>query len=176
MAEAEAEEHEGQEEEGGDPAAVLEAYCARLEGTAAWGGHVELTALAAALQRHIKVRSAPVALLQESCTAAVCSSFSQHYCCTAAVNGPWTDSIVILVWMRGKTTSATLLLHPRQVYAVGMPTVSLGKEHEPAGAPPLQLCYLRHAFGLGEHYNSTKPLRCVRFSGLEDEQQEEDEQ
>lgn len=33
------------------------------------------------------------------------------------------------------------------------------------GKPPaLEVCYLQHAFGLGEHYNSTKKQRFVRFS------------
>lgn len=31
-------------------------------------------------------------------------------------------------------------------------------EGEFADKPPLEICYLRHAFGLGEHYNSTKKL------------------
>lgn len=83
------------EDEGGAPAEQLEAYCAELEGTAAWGGQLELGALAQALQRQIKV------------------------------------------------------------YAAGMPAVTLGDEHASNGV--LQLCYLRHAFGLGEHYNSVEP-------------------
>lgn len=31
-------------------------------------------------------------------------------------------------------------------------------EAEHSGKPPLEICYLRHAFGLGEHYNSTHKL------------------
>lgn len=37
-----------------------------------------------------------------------------------------------------------------------MPTVTLGDEHAPRGV--LQLCYLRHAFGLGAHYNSVQEV------------------
>lgn len=44
-----------------------------------------------------------------------------------------------------------------KVYAVGMPPVTLGDEHAAAGT--LTLCYMRHAFGLGEHYNSVQPQR-----------------
>jgi hypothetical protein len=31
-------------------------------------------------------------------------------------------------------------------------------EGEDTDKPALEICYLRHAFGLGEHYNSTKKL------------------
>jgi OTU domain-containing protein 6 len=43
------------------------------------------------------------------------------------------------------------------VYAAGMAVQTVGEEHQGRG-PPLQLCYLQHAFGLGQHYNSLKPL------------------
>ncbi|GLI70062.1 hypothetical protein VaNZ11_014833 [Volvox africanus] len=79
----------------GRPEEQLENYCMELEGTAVWGGQLELGALAQALKKQIKV------------------------------------------------------------YAADM-TVTLGDEH--AGEGVLQLCYLRHAFGLGQHYNSLVPL------------------
>ena len=37
-----------------------------------------------------------------------------------------------------------------------MPLVVMGEGHPGA---PLSICYMRHAFGLGEHYNSTQPLQ-----------------
>ena len=43
-----------------------------------------------------------------------------------------------------------------EVHAVGMPLVVMGEGHPGA---PLSICYMRHAFGLGEHYNSTQPLQ-----------------
>lgn len=43
-----------------------------------------------------------------------------------------------------------------EVHAVGMPLVVMGEGHPGA---PLSVCYMRHAFGLGEHYNSTQPLQ-----------------
>jgi hypothetical protein len=112
------------EDESEDPEQHFEKYCFTLETTAAWGGHLELTALAAALQRQIKV------------------------------------------------------------HAVGMPTVTIGDEYAGEGkAPALELCYLRHAFGLGEHYNSTKKARFVRFSiegeegeGAGEQQQQQQQQ
>ena len=39
---------------------------------------------------------------------------------------------------------------------MGMPLVVIGEGHPGA---PLSICYMRHAFGLGEHYNSTQPLQ-----------------
>lgn len=57
------------------------------------------------------------------------------------------------------------IAHPLQVHAVGMATQSLGEEYAADDKQPaLELCFLRHAFGLGEHYNSTKKQRFVRFS------------
>ncbi|KAF8065793.1 OTU5 [Scenedesmus sp. PABB004] len=100
------------EDEDEDPDAHYERYCYALETTAAWGGHLELQALARALRRQIRV------------------------------------------------------------HAVGMAALSVGDEHAGA-APPLEVCYLRHAFGLGEHYNSTKPARFVRFAAAEEEEGEE---
>jgi hypothetical protein len=110
------------EDESEDPEQHFEKYCFTLETTAAWGGHLELTALAAALQRQIKV------------------------------------------------------------HAVGMPTVTIGDEFAGEGkAPALEVCYLRHAFGLGEHYNSTKKARFVRFllegeNGAGDKEQQQQQQ
>lgn len=77
---------DGDEVDGG----AYEAYCADIERTAAWGGHVEVQALAEALQAKITV------------------------------------------------------------YAVGMPVVEVGESEDRR----LKLCYMRHAYGLGEHYNS----------------------
>jgi hypothetical protein len=59
-----------------------------------------------------------------------------------------------------------------RVYAVGMPAVEMGEEDEEEGSPPLQVCYLRHAFGLGEHYNSVEPADDEGGSGsdLDDEE------
>lgn len=45
-------------------------------------------------------------------------------------------------------------------------------EGEFADKPALEVCYLRHAFGLGEHYNSTKKL----LFGAADLQGDEEEE
>ena len=81
-------------EEGSEDAGV-EGYCARLEETAEWGGHVELQAIAEALE------------------------------------------VVI------------------EVYSAQQPIVKIGEGKEGA---PLRLSYHLHAYGLGEHYNSVRPI------------------
>jgi OTU domain-containing protein 6 len=88
-----------------------------VQDTAAWGGQVELGALARALRRQIRV------------------------------------------------------------YAVGMPLLTLGDEYAGEGST-LEVCYLRHAFGLGEHYNSVEPLQQEGGGGGEEEEEgvEEEQQ
>lgn len=92
---------------------AFEAYCNEVDSTAAWGGHVEIQALSAALHAHI------------------------------------------------------------QVYSVGMPVLNVGEEHKEKGAPTLRLCYLRHAYGLGEHYNSVVPLGGDGSGGVHDGEEED---
>lgn len=53
-----------------------------------------------------------------------------------------------------------------QVFSVGLPLLEVGEEHKGAG-PTLRVSYLRHAYGLGEHYNS------VVNAGAEDEEGKE---
>lgn len=84
------------ESQQGGPDEYYERYCDTIEGTAAWGGHVELQALSSALRRRIVV------------------------------------------------------------HGVGMQAQTLGEGFE---GPPLTICFLRHALGLGAHYNSTRRLR-----------------
>jgi OTU domain-containing protein 6 len=117
-------EEGGQEEGAEEDKDAYARYVDAVERTAAWGGHVELTALAAALKRRIRV------------------------------------------------------------VAVGMPEVTAGDEFggggegeggegegEGAGKGkgPLTVCYVRHEFGLGEHYNSVRPRR----EGEEEEEEED---
>ncbi|KAJ9516686.1 hypothetical protein QJQ45_015128 [Haematococcus lacustris] len=83
--------------DGTSAADAVEQYCQELEGTAAWGGQLELSVLAQVLKR-------------------------------------------------------TIVVH-----AVGLPPVTLGDDYGDNG-PALKVCYLRHAFGLGEHYNSLESV------------------
>ena len=41
------------------------------------------------------------------------------------------------------------------------------------GGDPLRLCYLRYAYGLGEHYNSVAPGIVVAGESEEEEEEEE---
>lgn len=76
------------------PDDVYEAYCSEIEGTAAWGGQLEIQALSMALHVHVRI------------------------------------------------------------HTVGMDTIDIGSEY--AGSlSSLDICYMKHAFGLGEHYQST---------------------
>ena len=99
----------------GDAGEAFEEYCAQVETTAAWGGHVEIEALSRALQL------------------------------------------------------------PIRVYSVGMAPVEvgfdlIGEEKEEGSGHVLQLCYVRHAYGLGEHYNSVmKRERRVTFEDDDDD-------
>ena len=45
-----------------------------------------------------------------------------------------------------------------QVHSARYPTVDLGAEFSGADRPSLQVCYLQHALGAGEHYNSVAPV------------------
>mmetsp|Transcript_15010 Transcript_15010/g.39716 ORF Transcript_15010/g.39716 Transcript_15010/m.39716 type:complete len:383 (+) Transcript_15010:1527-2675(+) len=70
----------------------------------------------------------------------------ERYCQELESTASWGGQLELSVL-------AQVLKRPIKVYAAGLPTVTLGDEFEVQG-PPLQVCYLRHAFGLGEHYNS----------------------
>eukprot|EP00195_Chlamydomonas_chlamydogama_P017882 CAMPEP_0202896522 /NCGR_PEP_ID=MMETSP1392-20130828/5518_1 /ASSEMBLY_ACC=CAM_ASM_000868 /TAXON_ID=225041 /ORGANISM="Chlamydomonas chlamydogama, Strain SAG 11-48b" /LENGTH=366 /DNA_ID=CAMNT_0049581913 /DNA_START=53 /DNA_END=1153 /DNA_ORIENTATION=- len=61
---------------------------------------------------------------------------------------------------------AQVLKKQIKVHAVGMPPLSLGDEHQGNGC--LEVCYLRHAFGLGEHYNSVEKLGSSGDSAAQD--------
>ena len=62
---------------------------------------------------------------------------------------------------------AEMLQRQIEVHAVSMPILTLGEQHQ--GKPPLRVCYLRMAFALGEHYNSTTKLQ-------EEEKEEKEEE
>lgn len=78
----------------------FENYCREVESTAAWGGQLELEALAHCLRKHI------------------------------------------------------------MIYSGSFPDVEMGKEYKSGdgkSTPSIMVSYHRHAFGLGEHYNSVVP-------------------
>lgn len=172
------------EDESEDFETHFEQYCTALETTAVWGGHLELQALSHALKRQIKV-----GMLAQDCSVlswlcwCVCKRPTHRFahlpaallcqlrihmlpCCFLfLVTLKVGYSLVRLGHHAGISADHTCFLSRLQVYAVGMATQSLGDDY--AGddkQPALELCFLRHAFGLGEHYNSTKKQRTVRFS------------
>jgi len=94
---------EGKAETGSDPSESFEKYCQEIESTAAWGGQLELGALAHCLKKHIVG------------------------------------------------------------YSGSFPDVEMGQEYKSgsggssAGDASIRLSFHRHAYGLGEHYNSVIP-------------------
>ena len=55
---------------------------------------------------------------------------------------------------------ADAMLYPIEVYSADMPVVTLGEHAAPdARLPPIRLCYQKHAYGLGEHYNAIQPRK-----------------
>lgn len=51
----------------------------------------------------------------------------------------------------------TQVLHlPIEVIQADSPTIKIGEEYD---SEPITLVYMRHAFGLGEHYNSVERLK-----------------
>ena len=60
-----------------------------------------------------------------------------------------------------------------QLTAQGGCAVWCAGEAEFSDKPALEVCYLRHAFGLGEHYNSTKKLLFGAAAMAEEEEEEE---
>ena len=45
-----------------------------------------------------------------------------------------------------------------QVHCATAPVVELGEPFAADGKPWLQVCYLEHAYGLGQHYNSVASI------------------
>lgn len=72
------------------------------------------------------------------------------------------------------TALAAVLKRPIKVFSVGLDLQTLGSECVEQ-QEPLVVCYLRHAFGLGEHYNSVKQQLIVPGSDNDDEDDVEDQ-
>jgi hypothetical protein len=130
------------EEEGADPEAHFEEYCVTIEETAAWGGHLELQALASALKRRITVYGVGMAP-QVGLGVRVGSREGAR--------------------QRLRVAPAPHRARPRPpptptpTCPIRPPPQVLGESFEPEGSG-LKLCFLRHALGLGAHYNSTRRL------------------
>lgn len=75
----------------------------------------------------------------------------EKYCSDVADTAAWGGQLEL------KALSQVLQL-PIEVIQAESPSVIIGEEY---GKPPITLVYMRHAYGLGEHYNSVEPLKDV---------------
>ncbi|XP_051527272.1 deubiquitinase OTUD6B isoform X2 [Myxocyprinus asiaticus] len=73
----------------------------------------------------------------------------EKYCSDVADTAAWGGQLEL------KALSQVLQL-PIEVIQAESPTIIIGEEY---GNPPITLIYMRHAYGLGEHYNSVEPLK-----------------
>lgn len=77
-------------------------------------------------------------------------AYYDRYCDNIEITATWGGHIEL-------QALAGALKRRITVYGVGMQPQTVGEEFAGEG-PTLTLCFLRHAFGLGEHYNSTRKL------------------
>lgn len=75
----------------------------------------------------------------------------EQYCHNVEATATWGGHLELRVL-------STVLERGIKVFSTAMPTTVVGEEFVTDDVPPLQVCYQRHAFGLGEHYNSVAPL------------------
>ena len=73
----------------------------------------------------------------------------EAYCTEVENTAAWGGHVEI------QALSRALQVHIR-VFSVGMPVLDIGEEYQ--DLTTLNVCFLRHAYGLGEHYNSTELL------------------
>ncbi|TSK28204.1 OTU domain-containing protein 6B [Bagarius yarrelli] len=73
----------------------------------------------------------------------------EKYCNDVAETAAWGGQLEL----RALTH---VLQFPIEVIQADSPTIIIGEEYN---KPPITLVYMRHAYGLGEHYNSVEPLK-----------------
>ncbi|KAI7798508.1 deubiquitinase OTUD6B [Triplophysa rosa] len=73
----------------------------------------------------------------------------EKYCNDVSETAAWGGQLEL------KAISQVLQL-PIEVIQAESPSIIVGEEYD---KPPVTLIYMRHAYGLGEHYNSVEPLR-----------------
>jgi hypothetical protein len=69
--------------------------------------------------------------------------------------GSLVHLVSLLLLALAPSSSLQVLKCEIVVHSVGMPVVRLGEQY--SSSCSITLCYLRHSFGLGEHYNSVQP-------------------
>ena len=78
-----------------------------------------------------------------------CDPF-EAYCQEVENTAAWGGHVEV------QALSKALKLHIR-IFRTGSSVVSVGELYA-GDNTTLNICYLQHAFGLGEHYNSTRPI------------------
>ncbi|KAL7829407.1 hypothetical protein AOLI_G00302920 [Acnodon oligacanthus] len=73
----------------------------------------------------------------------------EKYCGDVAETAAWGGQLEL------RALTHVLQL-PIEVIQADSPAIVIGEEY---GKPPVTLIYMRHAYGLGEHYNSVEPLK-----------------
>ncbi|NP_001187402.1 deubiquitinase OTUD6B [Ictalurus punctatus] len=73
----------------------------------------------------------------------------EKYCSDVAETAAWGGQLEL------RALTHVLKL-PIEVIQAETPAVIIGEEYD---KPPITLVYMRHAYGLGEHYNSVEPLK-----------------
>uniref|UniRef100_W5KW45 ubiquitinyl hydrolase 1 n=1 Tax=Astyanax mexicanus TaxID=7994 RepID=W5KW45_ASTMX len=75
----------------------------------------------------------------------------EKYCSDVAETAAWGGQLEL--------RALTQVLHlPIEVIQADSPAIVIGEEYDKL---PITLIYMRHAYGLGEHYNSVEPLKEV---------------
>uniref|UniRef100_A0A3B4C5V1 ubiquitinyl hydrolase 1 n=1 Tax=Pygocentrus nattereri TaxID=42514 RepID=A0A3B4C5V1_PYGNA len=73
----------------------------------------------------------------------------EKYCSDVAETAAWGGQLEL------RALTQVLQL-PVEVIQADSPAIVIGEEYD---KPPVTLIYMRHAYGLGEHYNSVEPLK-----------------
>ncbi|XP_012691573.2 deubiquitinase OTUD6B [Clupea harengus] len=73
----------------------------------------------------------------------------EKYCSDVEDTAAWGGQLEL----RALTEALQL---PIEIFQADAPLITIGDEHK---KPPVVLVYMRHAFGLGEHYNSVEALK-----------------
>jgi OTU domain-containing protein 6 len=74
----------------------------------------------------------------------------EAYCREIENTAAWGGHVEI------QALSKALKIHIR-IFRTGSSVISVGEQYAGENTT-LNICYLQHAFGLGEHYNSTRPI------------------
>lgn len=130
-------------------------------------GHEALRAQAADYMRSHEKEFAPFVLPEVAEGDDVHEQY-QRYCDSMASSAVWGGQAEL-------GALAHVLQRRIDVFSVGMPTVAMGEEYADNG-PPLRVSYQRHAYELGEHYNSVVPAKhaAVAANGVAEAGSDED--